>query len=304
MPSFRPLETLREGFLHATFAELRAEGAAARREATLVIVATAAVLVIELLLLVASQSLLFRPLLTARSRILALAAGEIREPVPQRGFLGEIRSLFDALEGLREKLVERALLTRELKRQADTDGLTGVLNRGALERLADRLTSAGKETDGRICLILLDLDHFKKLNDGFGHAAGDQVLAEAAQRLGAVLRRDDVIARFGGEEFAVLLIEQRDAPLDVARRLRAALLTAPFGLPSGDSVTVTASFGIAQAELRPGVWPRLIAAADQALYRSKADGRDRITLADALASCGRPQRAIVEAPADGAAACH
>lgn len=290
VPTFGPLETLREGFLGATIAELRDHGAAARRAATLAVIATAVVLGIELLLLAASQSLLFRPLLAARGRILALAAGEIREPIPQRGLPGEIRSLFQALERLRGKLVERdaldrerAILTRELKRRADTDGLTGVLNRGALERLAEQITDGSTEEESRVSLILLDLDRFKHVNDGFGHAAGDLVLTEAARRLRKTLRRDDVIARFGGEEFAVLLIEQpHEPPAEVAERLRAALLAAPFPLPSGGDVTITASFGIAQAEARPGIWPRLVAAADRALYRSKAEGRDRITLADAL----------------------
>jgi diguanylate cyclase (GGDEF)-like protein len=283
VPSFAPLERLRDAFVNATIAQLRAKGAEAQSALLAVAAATGLALFVELSLLVASQKLLFGPLLSARGRIVALANGEVAEPITSRGTQGEMRSLFEALDALRRRLIERnaldqerAILTDQLKRQADTDGLTGVLNRGALERLAAQLIEL--ETGRRhIGLILLDIDHFKTINDRFGHAAGDEVLREAAQRLRSALRQDDVIARFGGEEFAILLLDQgEEQPADIAERLRLTLQHPRFLLDSGESVEVTASFGTALVENRAGAWAQLIAAADAALYRAKAAGRNRV----------------------------
>lgn len=283
VPSFAPLEQLRDAFLDAAVTQLHVEGAAARRALITVSAATGLVLLVELALLAASQTLLFRPLLAARDRIVALAAGKVEEPIIGRGAQGEMRGLFQALDALRLQLIERNGLDRErtalaarLKQQADTDGLTGVLNRGALERLAAHLAETGT-TPRRIGLILLDIDRFKTINDAFGHAAGDEVLKETALRLRAALRQDDVIARFGGEEFAVLLLGQDgEAPFDIAERLRLALQVPHYTLEVGRSLEVTASFGTALIEDRPCAWPKLVAAADRALYRAKAAGRNRV----------------------------
>ncbi|TCR61132.1 diguanylate cyclase [Bosea sp. BK604] len=288
VPSFAPLEQLRDAFVTATVADLRARGAAAQNALLAVTAATALALVAELSLLIASQKLLFRPLLKARGRIVALANGEVEEPIASGSMQGEMRSLFEALEALRQRLIERnaldrerAMLTDQLKRQAENDGLTGVLNRGALERLAAGLTETGAGPK-RLGLILLDIDHFKAINDGHGHAAGDEVLKETARRLCAALRQDDVIARFGGEEFAILLLDHdSEAPSDIAERLRSALHYPLFRLESGAGIEVTASFGTALRDNRSGAWPELIAAADLALYRAKAEGRNRV-VADAL----------------------
>lgn len=283
VPSFAPLERLRDAFTNATIAQLQNAGEDARRSLVVVWAATALALFAEIALLVASQTLLFRPLLAAQDKVVALARGEVEQPIGCEGMQGEVRSLFQALDALRHKLIERnaldherAALTDQLKRQAETDGLTGVLNRGALERLAALLTETGAGPK-QLGLILLDIDRFKSINDRFGHAAGDIVLKEAARRLRAAMRQGDVIARFGGEEFAVLLLDQdSEAPADIAERLRAALQNPHVALDSDRSLEVTASFGTAQVENRAGAWPQLVAAADRALYQAKAAGRNRV----------------------------
>ena len=285
VPHFGPLEQLRDVFLDVTITRLQAQDAAARGWLTAVTVATALVLVLEFLLLVASQRLLFRPLLAARDRIVALADGKVDEPITSLGMKGEMLGLFQALDTLRRRLIDRNALDREratfaaqLKRQADTDGLTGVLNRGALERLAARLTQQGSGP-ARIGLILLDIDRFKAINDSFGHAAGDDVLKQAATRLRAALRQDDVIARFGGEEFAILLLGQDiEPPLEIAERLRRTLQSPRFELDTGQTLEVTASFGAALIENEANAWPRLVAAADRALYLAKDAGRNRVVV--------------------------
>ncbi len=173
------------------------------------------------------------------------------------------------------------LLERETHRSLH-DPLTGLYNRRAFaEQLAQAFAREDRQS-GRLALVLLDLDHFKKLNDTFGHAAGDAALKNAAD----VLRRQrggDVAARYGGEEFVVMLPGANEAgAARFAERLRAAIehATIEFG---GRSLAVTASLGVA-------IWPgdaadaeSLLDAADRALYAAKAAGRNRVVTAGALA---------------------
>lgn len=168
---------------------------------------------------------------------------------------------------------ERTRLEHQLKHQADTDGLTGVLNRGALERLLPELTNV----TGTIGLILLDLDRFKSVNDRYGHTAGDTVLRSTARRLSAALRDGDVLARFGGEEFAVVLVgKSAETVAAIATRLRQVIECEPFSLPNLALIVLTASLGTAMATSRPGLWPDLLTLADEALYKAKRQGRNRV----------------------------
>ncbi len=140
--------------------------------------------------------------------------------------------------------------------------------------------------DGRsLVCMMLDVDHFKRVNDNWGHAAGDSVLRELAQRIDAEVRASDVAARFGGEEFVILLPRTTSAEgQHLAERIRNAVAAVPFDLPGGDRVPVTVSIGI--AEFRPGaghadlksLGEALIARADVALYAAKAAGRDRVVV--------------------------
>ena len=172
------------------------------------------------------------------------------------------------IEHLRDNLrrsVEWALL----------DPLTGVYNRRHLDRmLADYLARGTALT-----LLLLDIDHFKRINDAFGHDAGDDVLRLVAQRLRGVMREDDCICRLGGEEFAVVM-PQTDVPVaaQIAERARLAVSGAPFALADGygQGIAVTLSAGLAHSAA--GMCPRdLYRLADAALYRSKELGRNRVT---------------------------
>ncbi|MBA3563515.1 MAG: sensor domain-containing diguanylate cyclase [Gammaproteobacteria bacterium] len=178
-----------------------------------------------------------------------------------------------------ENGVNRALLVRS----GVTDVLTGWHNRRYLQaRLQEELARARRDASALICL-LLDVDHFKKVNDTYGHLAGDNVLKEIAARVNDEVRESDVAARFGGEEFAILL---PDSGLDSARRfaerVRAAVSASPIDTGSDSAVTVTVSIGIASirptadAEDLKSLGEQLLAEADVALYRAKAEGRDRV----------------------------
>jgi diguanylate cyclase (GGDEF)-like protein len=162
-------------------------------------------------------------------------------------------------------------LMDELRRERDGDGLTGVLNRRGFEEQAAKLLAG----NGQAVLILADLDHFKGINDTYGHDAGDEVLRRFGALLQDTARPTDLVGRIGGEEFALLLI---DAGMDrarlVAEGLRSGLEATRFPfLPSQDRLT--ASFGIAPREQGRNV-RNMMKAADRQLYAAKAGGRNRI----------------------------
>ncbi|OKO71074.1 GGDEF domain-containing protein [Bradyrhizobium sp. NAS96.2] len=165
----------------------------------------------------------------------------------------------------------------QLKVLAETDGLTSLLNRRALDRIVERLGEENTPEDDHIALILMDIDHFKSINDNYGHPAGDRVLAQAAELLRGSVRTTDIVARFGGEEFAVLLpAGDLSVAISVARKVRIALQEHSFVTPAGEALKVTASFGVARGRRGPEEWHRLLAQADAALYQAKADGRNRV----------------------------
>ncbi|MBH9551810.1 GGDEF domain-containing protein [Inhella gelatinilytica] len=168
-----------------------------------------------------------------------------------------------------------ARLLQIIRRQALIDPLTGVANRRHFnEQLA--LALARQRRNGQpLCLMLLDLDHFKPLNDRHGHAAGDAALVQVAQRLKASLREVDLAARIGGEEFALLLPDTPLAQaLEVAQRLRQTLRATPPQW-DGQALVVTVSGGVVQAQGNSSA-EGLLQAADAALYRAKGEGRDRV----------------------------
>ncbi|NVJ21447.1 MULTISPECIES: diguanylate cyclase [Myxococcus] len=166
----------------------------------------------------------------------------------------------------------------ELQRLSSTDGLTGVHNhRHFQERLREEFRRA-QRYDDPLALILLDLDHFKQVNDRHGHTTGDGVLREVAATLQASVRETDLVARYGGEEFAVLLPRTHlTGALSVAERVRRDLATLRVG-PDG-ALQVTASLGVSSFPHRTVLSPeQLLLTADEALYRAKDEGRDRICL--------------------------
>lgn len=163
----------------------------------------------------------------------------------------------------------------ELARLAREDPLTRLPNRRALdEALAREVARAGR-TGGRLAAIVLDVDRFKRVNDAHGHAAGDAVLAAVAARAAAALPAGGLLARLGGEEFAVLLPGAGLAEAaDAAERIRAAVAARPVEA-AGRTLAITVSLGC--AALAPGeVGPSLLARADDRLYAAKAAGRDRV----------------------------
>jgi diguanylate cyclase (GGDEF)-like protein len=181
--------------------------------------------------------------------------------------------------------VENSVNRARLMRSGFTDVLTGWHNRRYLiVRLIEELARARRDGTQLVCLML-DIDHFKRVNDNWGHAAGDAVLREIAQRIESQVRASDVAARYGGEEFVVLLPGTEVASaLLLAERIRTAVSESPINLPNGENVTITASIGISDVRPAPEaddlktVGDSLIARADVALYAAKSAGRDRVVV--------------------------
>jgi two-component system cell cycle response regulator len=181
--------------------------------------------------------------------------------------------------------LENAVNRARLLRSGFTDVLTGWHNRRYLQvRLKEELARARRDGSNLVCLMI-DIDRFKRVNDSHGHAAGDDVLCELAQRIESQVRASDIAARYGGEEFVVLLPNTDcDSGVLLAERIRKSIASTPIELRYDGSVTITASVGIAcivpdpQDEDFKTLGDALIARADVALYAAKAAGRDQVAV--------------------------
>ncbi|MBM9486288.1 diguanylate cyclase [Pseudomonas sp. ICBG1301] len=188
-----------------------------------------------------------------------------------KGLAERVASMEQEAQGYREHL--------EVQRQkALIDPLTGLPNRAAWSERLDQEVNAWHQRGNSLSLAILDLDHFKRINDGYGHLAGDKVLKIIANVLSKRLRPSDFIARFGGEEFVLLMPDSLLADaLAVGEVLRAAIEACPFHF-KGEPVTITVSMGVAQ--FLPGERSDLaLKRADEALYRAKAAGRNKVLAA-------------------------
>jgi two-component system, cell cycle response regulator len=201
---------------------------------------------------------------------------------PQR-FTPELASDFLAHLGLVAAIcVENAVNRARLLRSGLTDFLTGFHNRRYLHaRLREEFARAQRARHALVCLMI-DVDHFKRINDQYGHLAGDVVLREVAQRIDAEMRLSDIGARFGGDEFAMVLAHATVSDGEkVAARVLHAVREQPIPIGKGVQETVTLSIGVAAAKPGAGqhdykvLAERLIAEADAALYRAKSAGRNR-----------------------------
>jgi len=189
--------------------------------------------------------------------------------------------------------VSNARMYSRLESMASVDQLTSLLNRRAFMSEAIRIMEKAARDERPVSAIMLDIDRFKKINDGYGHAAGDEVLRATAARLQNELRAGDIAGRFGGEEFVILLADTEKASAGVvAERIRARLAAAPIQCSSG-AIPMTASLGIATKPPRATEpLAALIDRADAAMYRAKRAGRNRVRFAEAVDAPGEKKEAL------------
>ncbi len=182
------------------------------------------------------------------------------------------------LTGRMQKRIEEA--NERLQQAAITDALTGVLNHGAaLARLAEEFERSRRE-DQPLSVVMLDLDHFKGVNDSFGHAAGDCVLREFVNRAGSSVRAYDVIGRLGGEEFLIVAPgTDAETAYNLAARVLEHVRSSPIDCGTG-VIMLTTSAGVATIEPSDDDFEKLLGRADAALYRAKDLGRDRTEVAE------------------------
>jgi len=182
-------------------------------------------------------------------------------------------------------ITDRKYAEMELERLARTDVLTGITNRRHFFELAEAQFAVAQRYSRDLTIMMLDVDHFKSVNDRYGHLAGDLVLQFVAQECQHHMRTTDIFARYGGEEFICLLPEQTEkGAVELAERIRRMLEQAEVKFEA-QSLKVTASFGLALIQKESGLTlEQLIDRADQALYQSKRDGRNRITVWQAAQS--------------------
>ena len=207
--------------------------------------------------------------------------------VIRQEILGQIKLLLDSNQRLEEDLTfarcrmeEQAEELDRTRREAHTDALSGVANRKAFDDKLKLLFGYHRRDGIPFALMLADLDRFKWINDTYGHQAGDRVIAQLGKLLAQMVREGDFVARFGGDEFAMLLPHcDADTAVKVADRIRAGATRANFGIAGSEQTAITVSVGLALA--RPGDNSEsLFQRADEALYSSKKGGRNQVCCHD------------------------
>jgi diguanylate cyclase (GGDEF)-like protein len=170
---------------------------------------------------------------------------------------------------------ENARLFSQVRRLATIDGLTGLYNRNHFFAEADKQLQIAQRYRRPVAAIMVDVDHFKRINDSFGHPVGDEVIRVVGARLRAAARECDVLGRYGGEEFALLVPETGASATVLAERLRQIVCAEPVATTVGP-IEVTISVGMAYVDSGGHHLGQLLAQADAALYEAKQNGRNRV----------------------------
>ncbi len=178
---------------------------------------------------------------------------------------------------LRQALVEKELLVRKLDELASHDGLTGLYNHRMFYKLLEDELARAKRFNRPVSLLMIDIDHFKQVNDTYGHQAGDAIIKGLGNLLGRQARTIDRVCRYGGEEITVILAEtENTAALGIAERLRAAVEQESFDIGNNHIVHITVSIGFAAWPVQATSGDELVSAADAAMYAAKQAGRNRV----------------------------
>ena len=226
------------------------------------------------IMLFSGLGLLLRAVLGGESSLLAAGQSEISAGLQHATLLGVMVAQIGMAGGFILMTHYRTIMA--LQQLSEHDALTGTLNRRSMHGRAQALLDSALHQGLPATLVMVDADHFKRINDEFGHQTGDAVLCHLVSRIRQHMRSNDLLGRFGGEEFVLLLpgLDADDAE-DVAERIRLAIHNHAEAI-SDQAVTLSVSLGVAGTGLYGHDYTALIAAADSALYRAKALGRNRV----------------------------
>lgn len=288
LPAMKSVDVLRSEIISATFASMMATKVEARH-AMLVSAGLGGVVLLVLTgLALVLRFGLFSPFDAARQQINDIANGDFAEPRPVHHLGLELQDMFAKLSFLRSQQqtkhrleMERHDIVEQLKRLSETDPLTGLFNRRTLYGLAQSILDEVRAETSGVGIVLLDVDRFKLVNDRFGHAVGDHVLQKTAAVLTGNLREGDIVSRYGGEEFLLVLRDvSAEQACAIAETLRKCLAETPIE-EMGDE-RVTASFGVVWCggESTSSNWDELVNLADRRLYQAKRMGRNRVWAGD------------------------
>jgi diguanylate cyclase (GGDEF)-like protein len=227
---------------------------------------------------------LLNTLTTSADIIKALAAGRLDTPVPPPQRSDEIGDVLSAIAVLRDHSqarqalqIEREALIADLHEAATTDFLTGALNRRAFQSMATVTVTQTARRGGVCSIALLDLDHFKQVNDTWGHDVGDAVIRAVSERCRLNLRNSDLFARYGGEEFIFLLADANEqGTMEVLERLRLDIAQTTLSMVGEYALRLTVSVGFAVLGPEYDTLEKLVLAADRHLYEAKECGRNRV----------------------------
>jgi diguanylate cyclase (GGDEF)-like protein len=228
------------------------------------------------------QNALIMPLYFKRTVVglLLLANAKDNYHREQLAVLEPILNTLGTLMHIRRMDEERKDAVDELRKMATTDELTQVANRRVFLEAAEQRLLEYQRYDTPVSVAIIDLDHFKKVNDTFGHAAGDHVLTQFCRITEQQLREGDLLGRQGGEEFGILFLHANSQQaMQGAERVRAAIEAEDF-IWEGKNIPVTVSIGVATLQATDNDLDRWLARADRALYEAKAAGRNRCIAAD------------------------
>jgi diguanylate cyclase (GGDEF)-like protein len=200
-----------------------------------------------------------------------LLVGSVRDEAPSEAQAEVVAALVE--QGM--IAYENARLFSQVRRLATIDGLTGLYNRNHFFAEAGRVLAVAQRHRRPAAVIMVDIDHFKRINDAHGHPVGDEVIRAVATRLRATIRDGDVVGRYGGEEFALVTPETGKGAANLAERLRVAVCEQPVQTDAGP-LTVTISVGMAHVDGGEQDLSELLVRADAALYVAKQNGRNRV----------------------------
>jgi len=288
VPEMNVMFNLRDVLLDQ--AASRAQAELERSGRLLVLVSAVSLLVVLVLVatMVVVHHRVLRPLAATTQALKALASNDLQAKLPRPVANDEIAAVIGAVHTLREQTQQRERLEQErdglieqLRAQSNSDFLTGLPNRRAFFAAAERELAQARRHGHIVAAILFDIDNFKAFNDRHGHASGDSALMHVAHVLQSELRAGDLVGRYGGEEFVLLLSHcNGDFGMQFAERLRAAIAATPVTCANGVIAHVTASLGVADSKRGGCSIGALLSRADAAMYRAKAGGRNRVELAD------------------------